>query len=138
MSKLNLEKIFPNPPSRLRNKSYGDTYDVLISINKNGGHEVIRFGLINKAALVFSKHCYIEVSDVMEVKDIIYFRSHDEKEHAYVYKLIIRSHKRKGIKYCNFSITRSDEIKNIYKKNWIGEHKLYFDEENEMYYIASK
>ena len=136
MSKLNLDSIFSIPEKNTSGRGIPNTYDVLITLTSNGnGRECIRFAFNNKAASVFGEHPYIEMSDVNKLNGRLYFRSHDEKVHAYVYKLTV--HKRKRTEYCQTAFTRDDEIKNIYKKNWLGTHKLYFDEENELYYISS-
>ena len=110
-------------------------YDVKITVYKSGradGGCVVRFGFINKAGEIFKKGINAEATDVEKMRNKVYFRSSEEKEHSKMYKL---SSDASTCSY--FSFTPTAEAEKIYRALWLNkEFKLEYDEECEMYYIC--
>lgn len=137
MAKLDIGQAFPLPQKKQTVKAVR-TYDVRITLNKSGhGKPVIRFGFINNAAKTFGAKPFIEASNIEYTKDRIYFRMHDEKINANVH--VLSSNGKTHLDSCYFTITPSDKAEKMYRMNWIGKlFPLFYDSENELYYIDSR
>lgn len=134
MKKEEIMKMFIDHNTKKANTKIKRNYDVKITLNKSGradGGFVVRFGFINKAGEVFKKGMFVEATDIEKMRDKIYFKSSEEKEHAKMYKL---SSDAPTCSY--FSFTPTAEAEKVYRTLWLNkEFKLKYDEECEMYYI---
>ena len=140
MGKLDMNQAFPFSRKKPKREPVR-TYDVRITENKGGreksGNGKIRFGFLNNAAKAFGMKLYIEASNIEYTKDHIYFRTHDKKTNANLYKITPSSDA--PTNSCYFAFTPSDKIARIYHMNWVGKtFQLSWDIENELYYISLK
>lgn len=140
MHELNIDDLFENKTKKEHVPKR--TYDVKVTMKKNGTRRngstrySIRFGLINKAADVFNKMEFIQMSSVVKCPYRIYFRQYDHKECLNVYKLRRNTDAATGLE---FSITPDDKTEKIMRTIWVGkEFFLRYDDYNKMYFIETE
>ena len=124
------EIIWRNSPYRVRSNDF----DVNITLAKkkvNGRHRnpCVRFGLLNRARSAFSTTGYLVTSSVKHVPDRIYFMNVDERTEG------ARKISGQTSGSCQVLFTINDEEYEIYKKKWVGSHRLRFDMESQLHYI---
>ena len=133
-----MKKAFPKPEVKPHKASVRN-YDIRISLNQSGAGKrmVVRFGLINRAAVILGEKPFIEVSDIEYTKDRIYFATHNEKHHKNIHTISTNSKERQDS--CYFAITPSEKAEKMYRSKWIGKlYNLLYDEENDLYYIENE
>lgn len=133
MNNFNIKDIFDDRHGKAPSNSR--TYDVRITLNKNGGERfAIRFGFLNNAIKALNGKAYAQVSNVEKLKTRIYFRTFDHKANLDAHKLSTNSHSRASNLY--MTITPTAGAEKIYRSMWIGkEFSIKYDAYNELYYI---
>ena len=89
----------------------------------------VRFGLLNRAKSALTATDYLLVSSVKAVPDRIYFMNANVNDDG--------AKKINSNSGTQVMFTIDDEEMDIFKKKWVGFHKLKFDMESQLHYIES-
>lgn len=107
--------------------------DFDVNITYGGGNDKkspwVRIGLLNRARATLTATNYLLISSVKAVPDRIYFMNANVNDDG--------ARKISSASSVQVIYTVDDEELDIFKKKWVGSHKLKFDMESQLHYIES-